>query len=243
MSWLALWLLGAGLCDLAHSVRPTRHLPSAAGAAGTVLVGLVAGLTTGADLAMLLALAAAAAGWGYLVTYGFGRDRAWAALTGYAGVTVVLLLVAHQAGEVGGWFARWVHSTPLPVLSDRDPEQVLLLLAVVVAQMSTGNVIVRLVLAATGTVNPGKGPDATNTLKGGRLLGPMERIFIVGLGVAGHATAASIVIAAKGLLRWPELQARRDASTGPSIDDVTEYFLVGSFVSWLWALSGLVLLA
>lgn len=243
MSWLALWLLGAGLCDLAHSVRPRRHLPSVVGAVGTLLFGLLAGLSSGADLVALPLLAGAVAGWGYLVTFGFGRGRAWMPLTGYAVVTGLLLLVAQQAGAVGGVFERWVESTPLPVLAERDPEQVLLLLAVLVAQMSTGNVIVRLVLAATGTVNPGKGPDATSTLKGGRLLGPMERVFIVGLGVAGHATAASIVVAAKGLLRWPELQARRDAATGPSIDDVTEYFLVGSFVSWLWALGGLVLLA
>ncbi|MFS3130594.1 hypothetical protein ACLM5J_19490 [Nocardioides sp. Bht2] len=243
MSWIALWLLGAGLVDLAHSARPSRHLPSALGAFGTLAVALLAGLVTGADLAMLVALCAAVAGWGYLVTYSFGRQQAWAALAGYASMALLLVLLAQQAGPVGGPFADWVRSTPLPILDERDPQQVLLLLAVLVAQMSTGNVIVRLVLAATGTVNPSKGPGAANTLKGGRLLGPMERIFIVGLGVAGHATAASIVIAAKGLLRWPELQAHRDATSGPSIDDVTEYFLVGSFVSWLWALGGLVLLA
>ena len=47
------------------------------------------------------------------------------------------------------------------------------------------------------------------------------------------------MIAAKGLIRFPELQAKRDDSTsvdGVGIDAVTEYFLVGSFVSWLVAL-------
>jgi hypothetical protein len=77
-------------------------------------------------------------------------------------------------------------------------------------------------------------------LKGGRLLGPMERVFILGLGLAGHLTAASIVIAAKGLLRFPELQSRREQVR---IHQLTEYFLVGSFVSWLVALGSLVLLA
>ena len=68
----------------------------------------------------------------------------------------------------------------------------------------------------------------------------MERVFIVGLGLAGHLTAASIVIAAKGLLRFPELQSRSDQHR---IHQLTEYFLVGSFVSWLIALSSLVLVA
>ena len=42
----------------------------------------------------------------------------------------------------------------------------------------------------------------------------MERVFIVGLGLAGQLTAASIVVAAKGLLRWPELQSKARASSG-----------------------------
>ena len=57
---------------------------------------------------------------------------------------------------------------------------------------------------------------------------------------AGNLTAASIVIAAKGLLRFPELQSRLDQTR---IHRLTEYFLVGSFVSWLVPLGTLVLLA
>ena len=59
--------------------------------------------------------------------------------------------------------------------------------------------------------------------------------------------AAGIVIAAKGLIRWPELrsysQPRSSGGRHSDIDTVTEYFLVGSFVSWLVALSALVLAA
>jgi hypothetical protein len=82
----------------------------------------------------------------------------------------------------------------------------------------------------------------------------MERLVILGLGVAGEFGAAGLVIAAKGLLRFPEIQAAaRSASGGATgtngsypggpagIDDVTEYFLVGSFVSWLIALGSLAL--
>ena len=77
-----------------------------------------------------------------------------------------------------------------------------------------------------------------------RLLGPMERVLILGLGLAGQLGAAGLVIAAKGLIRFPELQSKRSDSVavdGAGIDQVTEYFLVGSFVSWLLALGSLVL--
>jgi hypothetical protein len=70
----------------------------------------------------------------------------------------------------------------------------------------------------------------------------MERIFILGLGLAGQVTAAGIVIAAKGIIRWPELQATSpDQRVG--VDEVTEYFLIGSFTSWLLALGSLWLAA
>ena len=53
---------------------------------------------------------------------------------------------------------------------------------------------------------------------------------------------ASAVVAAKSVIRFPEISAqRRESGAGPGIDEVTEYFLVGSFASWLVALAGLAL--
>ncbi|WP_051750431.1 hypothetical protein [Phycicoccus jejuensis] len=95
-----------------------------------------------------------------------------------------------------------------------------------------------------GLVASAPGPDASEQLRGGRLLGPMERVLIIGLGLAGQLGAAGLVIAAKGLIRFPELQSKRserESVDGVGIDEVTEYFLVGSFVSWLLALGTLVL--
>lgn len=68
----------------------------------------------------------------------------------------------------------------------------------------------------------------------------MERLLIVGLGLAGNLTAASIVVAAKGLLRFPELSSRKEQE---QVHRLTEYFLVGSFVSWMIALGSLAILA
>ncbi|MFZ2427596.1 MAG: hypothetical protein WAW71_05580, partial [Propioniciclava sp.] len=76
----------------------------------------------------------------------------------------------------------------------------------------------------------------------GRLLGPMERLLVIGFGATGHVEAAAVVVAAKGLLRFPELQAA--ARQEPrAVDEVTEYFLVGTFSSLLLALGSVVLLA
>ncbi len=236
-------LLGVGFTDLAHSLRHTRFFPGACGAAATVGVGLAAGLTGWPDLVAVLALAVHAFAWELVVSRGFAARMPWLPLTWLLAAVALAALLSGQAGEADGPLGRWLGQVPLPVLRDLEADGLLLLAAVVLLQLSTGNVLVRLVLAATGTIIPdshgaSRGPE--RRLKGGRLLGPLERLFILGLGLAGNLTAAAIVVAAKGLLRWPELSSPQEQDR---VHRLTEYFLVGSFVSWLVALSGLVLLS
>jgi hypothetical protein len=243
LSWIAVLLIGVAVADLAHAVRPAPVVDEAVGAIVAVLVGLAAGLTEPLDVAALVAIAAVVVAWGQTVTRGFGRGPAWLPLLVLAVALTGAVVVSGKASPVEGLVADWLGSVDVPVLEGLDPTRFLLLVAVFLLQLSTGNVVVRLVLTATGTVNPSRRDrpaDDELPLKGGRLLGPMERVFIVGLGLAGYLTAASIVIAAKGLLRFPELQSREDQAR---IHQVTEYFLVGSFASWLIALGSLVLLA
>lgn len=243
MSWVAVLLIGLALADLTHSVRPVRILPAGVGAIGAILVGLLAGLTEPLDVAALVLIALAVIVWGHTVTSGFaGRLPAWAPLVVLAVSVTLTLAFAGRAGAADGLLGDWLRGTPIPALQGMEADRALLILGAFATQLSTGNVVVRLVLAATGTVNParhGQVDDPEMQLKGGRLLGPMERVFILGLALAGQMTAASIVVAAKGLLRFPELSSRRDQER---IHLLTEYFLVGSFVSWLVALSSLVLL-
>ena len=242
MSWLGLLLVGVAVTDLVFSVRPMRHVPEVVGAATSVVLGLLAGLTSGADLAALAAIVLVVLAWGQSVTRGFRTGRAWQPLLVVASGLALAVLVSGAAPAADGLFGRWLGGVGLPVLDGLTADRALVLLGVVLVQMSTGNVVVRLVLAATRTVNPaseGTPSDPATRLKGGRLLGPMERLLIVGLALAGHVTAATVVVAAKGLLRFPELQARREQER---IHRLTEYFLVGSFVSWLVALGGLLLL-
>lgn len=252
MSWLALLLIGMAVSDLVFSVRPMRVLPETLGGLTVLVLGLVlCGLREGRDIAALSVVALLVLAWGLTVTWGFRTGRAWLPLlVGGCGVALALLTGGWATTPVTGAFARWLSASPYDAVAWLDPERALLILGVLLFQLSTGNVVVRLVLVATGSRNPSRasagrgsvdhGQDDVRPLKGGRLLGPMERLLIVTLGLAGQVTAASVVIAAKGLLRFPELQASRD-QVDPGIHEVTEYFLVGSFVSWLVALGGLAL--
>ncbi len=253
MSWLALLLIGFGLTDLIFSVRPQKFAPEGVAAIAVVLLGLSVGLTGVADVVALVVIAGAVVLWGWAVTRGFGRGPAWWPLAVFGGAVTVAFAASGKAAASGGWLETWLAGSPFPLLGELTADRALLLLGLTLLQLSTGNVIVRLVLTATHTLNPRKGGTSHDLpvpqLKGGRLLGPLERMFILGLGSAGQVAAAGVVVAAKGLIRFPELQAARDAARegkaprGPGIHEVTEYFLVGSFVSWTIALVSLALLA
>ena len=241
MSWLGIVLIGFAVTDLTHSVRRTRFLPECVGALVALVVGLLAGLTSGRDVLALFVIAAVVLLWGLTVTWGFGHPGpAWLPLTVFALALTVAVACSGLAPETSGPLARWLDSVSLPALSGVDPDRFLLLLGAFGIQLATGNVLVRLVLKTTGTLHPlADGGMPPTRLKGGRLLGPLERVFILALALGGQVTAASVVVAAKGLLRFPELSSRRDQER---IHQLTEYFLLGSFVSWLVALGGFVLL-
>ncbi|MBO9050826.1 hypothetical protein [Curtobacterium flaccumfaciens] len=70
--------------------------------------------------------------------------------------------------------------------------------------------------------------DRTVTLKGGRMIGPIERLLLAGFSVAGAFPVVAALIAAKGIVRFPEI---RRETTGYQ----AEYFLIGSLVSWAMA--------
>lgn len=235
-AWLGVLLIGFGVTDLVHAVRPRRVLPETVGAIVAILLGLLAGYTHPGEVVGLVLVAVGVLAWGQAVTRGFGAGPAWPALVVFAGSCVAVLAVSPLLDPADGLLGRWLRVSDLP--GHLSVDRALLLAGLFAVQLSTGNVLVRLMLAVTGTVNPARPPDDDPELrlKGGRLLGPMERVFILGLGLAGDITAAAIVVAAKGLLRFPELNSRREQE---QIHRLTEYFLVGSFASWLIALAAL----
>jgi hypothetical protein len=124
--------------------------------------------------------------------------------------------------------------------------------------VAPANALVRLALEAAGL----QVDREEDRMRGGRLIGAVERWLILVLAWAGDLTAAGLVIAARSILRFPELAAARresaEAEAAESkpgrrgddpteeaappaagrirrVDPTTEYFLLGSMTSWLIA--------
>ena len=255
MTALAVWLLVVGGLDLVRSrlrFRLTVLVTAAAVGAVLSLLVAVAVRPSGAGWAAWVIAAVGIAGWiagsGVAVAR-FGQistprllariPPALAAVAAYssffAGVLALLL-----AGSAAGSGTFLVSALARSGLGHLPAERVLLVFAALLLQISTANVIVRLLLDLVGV----PASDNEKTLRGGRVLGPMERLLILGLGVGGSLTGAAIVVAAKSLLRFPELRVPRAGDPGyGGASDITEYFLVGSFASWLVALSSVGLVA
>ncbi|MGV8977516.1 MAG: hypothetical protein ACOH17_05680 [Cellulomonas sp.] len=73
------------------------------------------------------------------------------------------------------------------------------------------------------------GPDgarARAVLRGGTWIGILERIAVTGCFLAGDITSVALVVAVKGLGRYPELRENPGAS---------ERFVIGTLTSLIWA--------
>lgn len=213
-------LLAVGALDLAR-----RRLTGAR--LGIMLVLL------GGALLPLAAWAGAAAWWfaavgaaaGWAATTSTREPTRWglwpAAVLGLV-TAVAVALIGVREGQ-GPLERIWPIESPLGVVS---LDLAVALVGSLVFLVESGNVIVRASLRG-GVV----AAAATNALKGGRLIGPLERLLVFALTLTGAFTLLAAVLAAKGIVRFPEIS--RDDDGG----DRAEYFLVGSLVSWVVALA------
>lgn len=254
MAGVAWWLLVLGLCDLFRAdgdvtSRLRRRVLTVVGVVAVVGAALLSEPTgrgwwgwvlAAAAVAVWIPASSAALARGQVQPPGqpllHGRWR-FAAAYGAFGTGIAATVVCGPAMGAPVFVDDVVDAS---VLGRFDGDALLVVLAVAVAQLATANILVRLLLDLVGV----PAHDNEKQLRGGRVLGPMERLLVVGLGGAGSLTGASLVVAAKALLRFPELRAPRDGASGfggPS--DVTEYFLVGSLASWSVALAGVGLIA
>jgi len=143
---------------------------------------------------------------------------------GIAAVGLVLASTGDIIGEVP--LQDWYDDLPVPGLADVPLDRAALAVGVLLFLGTAANVVVRQALGATG-------PQVLaeeNTLRGGRLLGPLERWLVFAFALSGNLGALGALVAAKGILRFPEIS--RDQPDGMR----AEYVLVGSFVSWALAL-------
>lgn len=241
MSALGVMLVAMGIADGCRSFR-AGWVSLVVGPVVVVVVAALSALWHVGDIALLLVAAAATVVWRILCRRAERTgEQVIAPLVVFFGAGSVLIVLSGWGSAVHGVVARWVSWTGVP-LGAVSPTQLLMAVGVVLLQLMTGNQLVRLVLGSVGAVRPAGEPQPSDRLKGGRLLGPMERLLILGLGLGGQLAAASAVVAAKSIIRFPEINAQKARENGTiGIDDVTEYFLVGSFASWIVALGGLVL--
>lgn len=223
MILLAALLLALGLADFARPQdRPAdrRALVRASVVGAAVVVLVLWG--TGVDWWWAPIGIAAVIAWAASTPV----DRAYPwPLVGLGLVVAAILAGSAELPAPDGWLTDWYDSLELEALRDISFERFALAVGCLVFLVESANIIVRMVLAGTDA-----GVMASEqTLKGGRVLGPIERIFIFAMALSGQFAALTAVVAAKGILRFPEIS--RDVAGRKA-----EYVLVGSFVSWAVAL-------
>ena len=81
----------------------------------------------------------------------------------------------------------------------------------------------------------GKQGEMESSMRGGRWIGPLERILILLLASVEAPAAIAAIVAAKGVIRFPEISQDKAGQKA-------EEFLVGSFVSWILAVLGAVII-
>lgn len=164
----------------------------------TVLLAVVLGLVVAVSLP----------GW-------WQRRPAWPAIA--VALLCAALVVAARAGDVG------------------RPAFILCTALALVASAAGGGpltvAILRMASSATAprVREPGR-PDPTppeDLLRGGAWIGALERIAVTATLIAGWPEGLAVVLAVKGLARYPEL---RSPGAGAS-----ERFIIGTFTSVLWA--------
>ncbi|MCV7176053.1 hypothetical protein [Mycolicibacterium sphagni] len=244
MSGVALMLIAIGCADIVRRLT-TDHWPAVVtGPVVAVVTAALCGLWHLGDLLMVGTAAVAAVAWELSCSHAerVGGRRQVAPLVLFAAALAMLIVLSGFGSPVAGLVKVWAGWAKVTGLGAADPTRIVLVAGVILLQLVTGNQLVRLLLGSVGSVRPVGEPQASDQLKGGRLLGPMERLLIFGLSLAGQPAAATAVVAAKSIIRFPEINAQKARENGGiGIDDVTEYFLVGSFASWIVALSGLAL--
>ena len=77
----------------------------------------------------------------------------------------------------------------------------------------------------------GKQDEMESSMRGGRWIGPLERILILLLASVEAPAAIAAIVAAKGVIRFPEISQDKAGQKA-------EEFLIGSFASWILAVLG-----
>lgn len=142
------------------------------------------------------------------------------------GNRVVALLLVLATGAAGVALASLPGSSPSTEAGTAGLVTALGLLAV----LGGGPVTAATFRLVDGPGDPSAGSvrRAAEVLRGGAWIGALERVAVFASLVAGWPEGLALTLAVKGLGRYPEL--RHEERSG-----IAERFLIGTFVSVLWA--------
>lgn len=225
-------MIGAGIVLLAVGVADLirLHVPSRVRGVAFVLAALALVIgAAGADAVVWAFVAVAvAAGWVLAMPRSTGGRAGLWPLVLVAAVAFVAVAFQGVRPDEGPLGEVWPAASPLGVVR---LDVAVFVLGSVAFLIESGNVVVRAALRGGDVAT-----DPPTGLKGGRLIGPLERVLVFALTVTGAFTLLAAVLAAKGIVRFPEIS--RDSAIGAR----AEYFLIGSLVSWVSALGAAFLL-
>lgn len=239
----ALTLLSIGAADLLR--RFTAHRPLRLTLLIILAVVVVAiGACSDALIPALIAVALAALWMRTMPLDATGQASFWPAIVlgALAAATTALMPARAMPGLIGE-----VWHLPSPEGEIRFDVAVLAV-GVMLFVSESANLVVRAALDREGTWRPAdqggalrggqlrQPQQAATGFQGGRLIGPLERALVVVLTLATAYPLLAAMLAAKGIVRFPEIS--KDGETGAR----AEYFLVGSLVSWVVALGAAFLL-
>jgi len=76
-------------------------------------------------------------------------------------------------------------------------------------------------------------------LHGGKTIGALERTAVAVSILAGWPEGIAIVLAVKGLARYPELRGTDPPTETPTtqVSSASEQFIIGTFASVMWAVA------
>jgi hypothetical protein len=222
---LVLWVVGA--TDVARTWR-LRGVRQVGAITSTALAALLFGAwavgITGSGWWAVPIIGLGVSGWIALSDGRLGLPPAAALWWLAAGLGLAIVCGGAVRVEAGA-AQRWYERLEIEPLDGVAFARCVAVAAVMVFLYASANVVVRLVLLGAGR----RVLNTESTVKGGRILGPLERWFIFAMALGGQFGAIAAIVAAKGIVRFPEISTSQDKSND------AEYVLVGSFVSWALA--------
>lgn len=240
---LGCFLLVVGTSDLVRTAfsRLDRGRPEILAIANAVLTSIVVIHTVDAERWLVWILAVPAVAWVIATTPSLsGRLGLWPAV-GLLSWGAGLLAFGHSEPNSASWISR-INEKLAFTFQSSTPTALVVVVGCVLFLLESSNVLVSVIVGSRRelrdrvTLEHDRPDDAIRPFRGGRLIGPLERLLILGLALAGQYAAIGGVVAAKGIVRFPEITAGADKSSN------AEYFLVGSLASWGIALLATVVL-